>query len=53
VAERELVTIYWGGEATDESAGKFRAEVEERYPNAEVELVHGGQPFYEYIISAE
>ena len=53
VAERELVTIYWGGEANEEDADKFRAEVVERYPGAEVELVHGGQPYYDYIISAE
>jgi DAK2 domain fusion protein YloV len=53
VADRELVTIYWGGEATEGDADKFRAEVEERYPDAEIELVHGGQPFYDYIISAE
>ncbi|HET9495041.1 MAG TPA: DAK2 domain-containing protein [Chloroflexia bacterium] len=52
-AERELITIYWGGEVTEDLAEKFRGEVEEHYPDAEIELVHGGQPFYEYIISAE
>jgi DAK2 domain fusion protein YloV len=52
-AERELITIYWGGEASAEAAEIFRAEVEQRYSGAEIELVHGGQPFYDYIISAE
>jgi DAK2 domain fusion protein YloV len=52
-ADRELITIYWGGEATEDAANKFVSGVGERYPGAEVELVHGGQPFYDYIISAE
>ena len=52
-AERELITIYWGGEASAGAAETFRAEVEQRYSGAEIELVHGGQPFYDYIISAE
>ncbi len=52
-SDHELITVYWGGEATEEDAGKFRSEVVERYPNSEVELVHGGQPYYDYIISAE
>ncbi len=52
-SERELITIYWGGDLDQESAEAFRQQVSERYPDAEVELVSGGQPFYDYIISAE
>jgi dihydroxyacetone kinase-like predicted kinase len=52
-AELEFVTIYSGADLADEIAHAFREQVQERYPNAEVELVHGGQPFYDYIISAE
>jgi dihydroxyacetone kinase-like predicted kinase len=51
--DRELITIYWGGDLSDEDAAKFREEVAARYSNSEIELVHGGQPFYDYIISAE
>ena len=51
--ELEFITIYSGADLEDEAAHLFRAQVQERYPNAEVELVHGGQPFYDYIISAE
>ncbi|HEX8218113.1 MAG TPA: DAK2 domain-containing protein [Chloroflexia bacterium] len=51
--ERELITIYWGGDLTDSDAEQFQSRVREHFANAEVELVHGGQPFYDYIISAE
>lgn len=51
--ERELITIYWGGDLTESAASAFRDDVAGRYPDAEIELVHGGQPFYDYIISAE
>lgn len=51
--ERELVTIYWGNHLTEEEAVAFHEKVQERYPDAEVELVNGGQPLYDYIISAE
>jgi DAK2 domain fusion protein YloV len=52
-AEREIITIYWGSGLDEGDAHQFRDEVATRYPNAEVELVNGGQPFYDYIISAE
>jgi hypothetical protein len=52
-AERELITIYWGNDVSGEDAEAFHSRVVERYSNAEVELVEGGQPLYDYIISAE
>jgi DAK2 domain fusion protein YloV len=51
--ERELLTIYWGNGVTQEEASAFHARVQGQYENAEVELVEGGQPLYDYIISAE
>jgi hypothetical protein len=52
-SERELVTIYWGGDLGETDAQGFSSKVQERYPDAAVELVQGGQPFYDYIMSAE
>lgn len=52
-ADLELITIYWGNDLTEEQAQAFYEQVQERYASAEVELVHGGQPLYDYIISAE
>lgn len=52
-SDRELITIYWGGDLKEGEAEAFSDRVREHYKSAEVELVHGGQPFYDYIISAE
>jgi uncharacterized protein len=51
--EREVITIYWGNSVTQEDAEAFHSRVQERYSNAEVELIEGNQPLYDYIISAE
>jgi DAK2 domain fusion protein YloV len=52
-SERELITIYWGGDLSETDAQAFSSMVQERYPKAAIELVHGGQPFYDYVMSAE
>ncbi|MDQ6693552.1 MAG: DAK2 domain-containing protein [Chloroflexota bacterium] len=52
-SSREIITIYWGGELNADEASSFSDEVQQRYPDVEVELIDGGQPFYDYIISAE
>ncbi len=51
-AEAELVTLYWGSEVESITAQSIRDSVHERY-GIEVELVNGGQPHYEFIISVE
>ncbi len=51
-AEAELVTLYRGGETDVTVAESVAACVRERY-GIEVELVNGGQPHYEFIISVE
>ncbi len=51
-AEAELVTLYWGAEVDTLTAQSVRDQVHERY-GIEVELVNGGQPHYDFIISVE
>lgn len=51
-AEAELVTLYWGGEIDLTTAESVAACVRERC-GIEVELVNGGQPHYDFIISVE
>jgi len=48
----ELVTLYYGEEATLLEAEAVSRKIGERL-RAEVEVVHGGQPHYRYLISAE
>lgn len=51
--ESELVSIYYGAEATEEQAMEIADFVEENYPDMEVEVQMGGQPIYYYVISVE
>jgi hypothetical protein len=49
----ELVTVYRGQAPTESDAERFAAALRETYPKAEIELVAGGQPHYDYVISVE
>jgi DAK2 domain fusion protein YloV len=49
-----LVTIYYGEDATLEAAEALAQKIQAAAPGLEaVELAHGGQPHYRYLISAE
>jgi DAK2 domain fusion protein YloV len=47
-----IITVYYGAEITDIEAQETAQEIRGRY-HAEVEVVYGGQPHYDYIISLE
>ncbi|WP_028550364.1 DAK2 domain-containing protein [Paenibacillus sp. UNC451MF] len=49
----EIVTLYTGEEAVKEQTANLVEYVEQHYNDVEVEVHHGGQPLYYYIISAE
>ncbi len=49
----ELISIYYGADATEEEAEALRSAVAEKFPNVDIELQAGGQPVYYYIVSAE
>lgn len=51
--DKEVVTIYYGSETTEEDAQKLASFVEEEFSDCEVEVISGGQPIYYYIISVE
>lgn len=51
--EKELISVYYGEEITEEDAEKLRNQIGEKYPDCDIELQYGGQPIYYYIISAE
>ncbi|MEO8469019.1 MAG: DAK2 domain-containing protein [Chloroflexota bacterium] len=49
----ELITVYYG-EGTDlKKTERLAHRIGEASPGAEVEVVHGGQPHYHFLISAE
>ena len=49
----ELITLYYGADATLAEAEGLAKQIHEIAGGAEVEVVHGGQPHYRYLISAE
>ncbi len=51
--DRELVTLYYGEQVTEEEAQELRDQLMEDYPDLEFEVLEGGQPHYPYIISIE
>ncbi|MGC9348722.1 MAG: DAK2 domain-containing protein [Anaerolineae bacterium] len=53
LADRELVTLYFGESVTSEEAYDLAERLGEDYPDLEFEIVDGGQPHYPYIISIE
>jgi len=48
-----LLTIYYGEDATLDDAETLALRVREAVPGVDVEVVHGGQPHYRYLVSAE
>ncbi len=51
--DSELISIYYGEDISEEDARALTDELEELYPDCDVELQYGGQPIYYYIISVE
>jgi hypothetical protein len=47
-----IVTVYYGAEIQEAEAQKMAREIRDRY-HSEVEVVYGGQPHYDYVISLE
>ena len=50
---KEFITIYYGEDIQEKHAQKAADLFQEICPNAEVNLLRGGQPVYYYMISAE
>ena len=49
----ELVTIYYGADADEAAAQGLGEAVGAAHPGVEVEVVSGGQPFYDVLLAAE
>lgn len=51
--DAEIVTILYGEDVNEEDASAIVGYIEEHFDHVEVELYHGKQPLYPYIISVE
>ncbi len=48
-----LISIYFGKDYSEENANRIASELQERYPDCDIEVNNGGQPVYYCIISVE
>ena len=51
--EYELITLYVGGDYPRAEANRVGDMIQEKYPDHEVEMLDGGQPHYQLILSIE
>jgi len=51
--ESELVSLYYGADATEEEAEALADKIIAAYSGVDVEVQYGGQPVYPYFISVE
>jgi DAK2 domain fusion protein YloV len=53
VSALEIVTIYFGGGASESEAHAAAGRLRDAHPGLAVEVVEGGQPHYPYVVSLE
>ena len=51
--DSELVTLYYGKDATEDEANLIASKITKAHPDVEVEVHYGGQPVYYYYLSVE
>lgn len=51
--DSELISIYYGEDVSEEDAEKFVEELEELYPEVDIDVHFGGQPIYYYVLAVE
>ncbi|RLC63519.1 MAG: DAK2 domain-containing protein, partial [Chloroflexi bacterium] len=52
-AEREIITLYYGENVSQDEAQDLARLVQQDWPDQEVEIIRGEQPHYHYILSVE
>lgn len=51
--DSELISIYYGEEVKEEDANELIEQIEDLYPDADVDAHFGGQPIYYYVLAVE
>jgi DAK2 domain fusion protein YloV len=51
--EREIITIYYGNNSTQLNVTEAVDKIRRQYPYLEVEVIHGDQTHYDYIVAVE
>jgi len=53
LGKAEVITIYYGADTEAAEAEQIRGNIQEQHPHVQIEVVRGGQPHYNYIVSIE
>jgi len=53
IESAEVVTLYYGADVEATQAEEMIQEIRNKYPEKQIELVRGGQPHYDYVVSLE
>jgi DAK2 domain fusion protein YloV len=53
LGKAEVITIYYGADTTPADTEQVVASIREKYPKIQVEVIKGGQPHYNYLVSVE
>jgi hypothetical protein len=53
MSSAEMVTLYYGADTSHEEADGVVKVLSAAYPRVQFEIVKGGQPYYNYIVSVE
>jgi DAK2 domain fusion protein YloV len=53
LGKAEVITIYYGADTVPADTEQFVAGLREKYPKLQVEVIKGGQPHYNYMVSIE
>jgi DAK2 domain fusion protein YloV len=53
LSKAEVITIYYGSDTTPADTEQVVAGIREKYPKLQVEVIKGGQPHYNYMVSVE
>ena len=51
--DAEVITIYYGVDTEPAEAEQVSVSLQEQHPHLQIEVVRGGQPHYNYIVSVE
>lgn len=52
-ADREIITLYYGEDISEGDANALADLLQQDWPEQEIEVLAGGQPYYHYILSVE
>ncbi len=51
--ESEVITIYYGADTELAEAEQISVSIRQQHPQLQIEVIRGGQPYYNYIVSIE